>query len=352
MIVVMKPRATREQIEEVSKKLLELGFEVHFSQGVNYTILGAIGEKRGVDPRELEVINDGVQEVIEVGVPYKLASRAFHPLDTVVEVGGVQIGGEELVVMAGPCAVEGEEQIHTIAALVAREGAKVLRGGAFKPRTSPYSFQGLGEEGLRYMREAADEHGLLVVTEVMNTSQVELVARYADILQIGARNMQNFDLLKAVGQAAKPVLLKRGFSATLKEFLMAAEYIMAGGNHRVILCERGIRTFADHTRFTLDLSAVPALKEESHLPVIVDPSHAMGIRTKVIPMARAGIAAGADGLLVEVHHQPEEALSDGPQALLPEQFAQLTDELEAISRAIGRSFSKDGKVVDGARISS
>ncbi|MFQ6034031.1 MAG: 3-deoxy-7-phosphoheptulonate synthase, partial [Candidatus Bipolaricaulia bacterium] len=348
---VMKPGATREEIEEVSEKLLELGFEIHFSQGVNYTILGAIGDKRGIDSRELEVLNDGVQEVIEVSVPYKLASRAFHPLDSLIQIGDLRIGGREIVVMAGPCAVESKEQIHTIAALVAHEGARVLRGGAFKPRTSPYSFQGLGEEGLRYMREAADEHGLLVVTEVMDRTQVELVARYADILQVGARNMQNFNLLKEVGRAEKPVLLKRGLSATVTELLMAAEYIMAEGNRQVILCERGIRTFADHTRFTLDLAAVPALKEASHLPVIVDPSHATGIRSKVIPMARAGIATGADGLIVEVHHQPERALSDGPQALLPQQFAQLAEELEAISRAIGRSFSKGGKVADGAPLS-
>jgi 3-deoxy-7-phosphoheptulonate synthase len=282
-------------------------------------------------------------------VPYKLASRTFHPSDSLIQIRDLQIGGEEIVVMAGPCAVESEEQIHTIASLVSQEGAKVLRGGAFKPRTSPYSFQGLGEKGLRYMRQAADEQGLFVVTEVMDTTQVELVAHYADILQVGARNMQNFNLLREVGRTSKPVLIKRGFSATVKEFLMAAEYIMAEGNHRVILCERGIRTFADHARFTLDLAVVPALKEATHLPVIVDPSHSTGTRDKVIPMARAAIAAGADGLIVEVHHQPERALSDGPQALLPKQFAQLSEELEAISRAVGRSFK--GKVRDGTGIS-
>ncbi len=335
----MKPGATQEQIAAVSKKLVELGFRVHLSQGVDYTILGAIGDKRGIDPRQLEVL-DGVQRVVEVGVPYKLASRAFHPLDTLIEVGDVRIGGKEIVVIAGPCAVEGEEQIHTIAEIVSRDGARILRGGAFKPRTSPYSFQGLGEQGLRFLREAADENGLYVVTEVMDTSQVGLVARYADILQIGARNMQNFNLLREVGKAEKPVLLKRGFSATVTEFLMAAEYIMSEGNEQVILCERGIRTFSDHTRFTLDLTAVPALKRETHLPVIVDPSHATGKRDMVIPMARAAIAAGADGIMVEVHHQPDKALSDGPQALFPQQFAQLMREIEVISGAIGREFAR------------
>ena len=339
MILVMKPGATQQQIAAVSKKLVELGFRVHLSQGVDYTILGAIGDKRGIDPRQLEVL-DGVQRVVEVGVPYKLASRAFHPLDTLIEVGDVHIGGKEIVVIAGPCAVEGEEQIHTIAEIVSRDGARILRGGAFKPRTSPYSFQGLGEQGLRFLREAADENGLYVVTEVMDTSQVGLVARYADILQIGARNMQNFNLLREVGKAEKPVLLKRGFSATVTEFLMAAEYIMSEGNEQVILCERGIRTFSDHTRFTLDLTAVPALKRETHLPVIVDPSHATGKRDMVIPMARAAIAAGADGIMVEVHHQPDKALSDGPQALLPQQFARLMREIEVISGAIGREFAR------------
>ncbi|MGY4706923.1 3-deoxy-7-phosphoheptulonate synthase [Candidatus Bipolaricaulota sp. J31] len=335
MIVVMRPGATREQIEAVTERLLALGFKVHFSRGVDYTILGAIGDKRGIDPRELEVL-DGVQRVIEVSVPYKLASRAFHPLDSVIELGRVSIGGEGIVVMAGPCAVESAEQINTIAAAVAKAGARVLRGGAFKPRTSPYSFQGLGVEGLKLLREAADAHGMLVVTEAMDTSQVEVVARYADIIQIGARNMQNFNLLREAGRVEVPVLLKRGFSATIREFLMAAEYIMSEGNERVILCERGIRTFSDFTRFTLDLAAVPVLKRETHLPVIVDPSHATGRRDMVIPLARAAIAAGADGLMVEVHHRPEEALSDGPQALLPEQFARLMGELATIARTIGR----------------
>lgn len=339
MVVVMKADATEEQIESVSDKLKKLGFQVHRSTGVRYTILGAIGDKSGLDPRELEVL-DGVRQVIEIGKPYKLAGREFNPEGTVIELDGVQIEGRELVLMAGPCSVESEAQIHIIAKLVAKQGAKVLRGGAFKPRTSPYSFQGLGETGLKLLREAADENHLLTVTEVMDSRQVELVAKYTDILQIGARNMQNFNLLKAVGATKKPVLLKRGIAATLEELLLAAEYMMTEGNRRVILCERGIRTFESHTRFTLDVSAVPVVKELSHLPIIIDPSHAAGIRSKVIPLALAGIAAGADGLLVEVHHEPERALSDGPQSLLPAQFAELTDKLVAISAAVGRRFYK------------
>lgn len=335
MIVVMKPGATRKEIERVTDKLLSLGFRVHFSRGKDYTILGIIGETKAVDPRELEVL-DGVYKVLEVSVPYKLASRAFHPLDTRITLGDLTIGANEVAVIAGPCAVESAEQIRTIAEAVAREGCRILRGGAFKPRTSPYSFQGLGEEGLKLLRETADELGMYVVTEAMDASQVELVSRYADIIQIGARNMQNFNLLREVGRAEKPVLLKRGLAATLEEFLMAAEYIISEGNEKVILCERGIRAFSDFTRFTLDLAAVPVLKRETHLPVIVDPSHATGRRDMVIPMARAAVAAGADGVMVEVHHRPEEALSDGPQALLPEQFSQLLRELRNIARTLGR----------------
>ena len=335
MIVVMKPGASRAEIERVTEKLLSLGFKVHFSHGKNHTILGAIGDKGGVDPRELEVL-DGVYKVVEVSVPYKLASRAFHPLDTVIELGEIAIGAREIVVIAGPCAVESAEQIKTIAGEVAREGVRILRGGAFKPRTSPYSFQGLGEEGLKLLREAADEFGMYVVTEAMAPSQVELVSRYADVIQIGARNMQNFNLLREAGRAEVPILLKRGLAATLEEFLMAAEYIISAGNERVILCERGIRAFSDFARFTLDLAVVPVLKRETHLPVIVDPSHATGRRDMVIPMARAAVAAGADGIMVEVHHRPEEALSDGPQALLPQQFSQLMRELRNIARTLGR----------------
>jgi len=339
MVVVMKADAMEEQIQAVSEKLKALGFQVHRSTGVKYTILGAIGDKSGIDPRELEVLG-GVRQVVEITKPYKLVSREFNPEGTVIELNGVQIGGRGIVLMAGPCSVESEVQIHKIAKLVAKQGAKVLRGGAFKPRSSPYSFQGLGEVGLKLLREAADENHLLTVTEVMDPRQVELVAKYADILQIGARNMQNFSLLKEVGAMRKPVLLKRGMAATLEELLMAAEYILAEGNRRVILCERGIRTFESHTRFTLDVAAVPAVKELSHLPMIIDPSHAAGLRSKVIPLALAGIAAGADGLLVEVHPEPERALSDGPQSLLPAQFAQLTEELALICKAVGRRFSK------------
>jgi len=336
MIVVMKPEATKEQINQVEEKLMDLGFSVHFSQGVDYTTLGAIGDKSGVDPRELEVLNEGVHKVTEISEPYKLAGRDFHPQDTVIDLDGVRIGGEEPVTMAGPCAIESKEQIETIARHVASHGASVLRGGAFKPRTSPYSFQGLGEEGLKYMREAADNNGLKMVTEVMGKSQVDLVGSYTDILQIGARNMQNYNLLREVGRSNTPVLLKRGFSSTVEEFLMAAEYVMSEGNEDVILCERGIRTFSDETRFTLDLSVVPVIQEESHLPIIIDPSHSTGIRNKVIPMARAGIAAGADGMIVEVHHQPDQAKSDGPQSLRPEQFVELMDQVNRINSSLAR----------------
>ncbi len=336
MIVVMKPEATEEQINEVEEKLIDLGFSVHFSQGVDYTTLGAIGDKSGIDPRELEIINEGVAKVTEISEPYKLAGRDFHPRDSVIDVDGVEVGGDEPVTMAGPCAIESEEQVDTIAEKVANHGASILRGGAFKPRTSPYSFQGLGEEGLKYMRKAADKHGLKMVTEVMGKSQVGLVSRYSDILQIGSRNMQNYNLLREVGRTNRPVLLKRGFASTVEEFLMAAEYVMSEGNEDVILCERGIRTFSDETRFTLDLSVVPVIKEESHLPIVIDPSHSTGVRDKVIPMARAGIAAGADGMIVEVHHEPENAKSDGPQSLRPGQFAELMDQVDRITETVNR----------------
>ena len=339
MVVVMKVGAQEEHIQNASEKLEELGFKVHRIDGVMRTILGAIGDKRGIDPRTLVVL-EGVEEVVEITKPYKLASREFKREDTAIKIGDVEIGGKELVLMAGPCSVESEEQIHTIARIVAQGGAKVLRGGAFKPRTSPYSFQGLGEKGLKLLRQAADANHLLTVTEVMDTAQVEPVCEYADILQIGARNMQNFSLLKAAGAAKKPVLLKRGMAATIEELLMAAEYILAEGNYNVILCERGIRTFENHTRFTLDVSAVPVVKELSHLPIIVDPSHAAGLRDKVLPLALAGIAAGADGLLVEVHPNPDKALSDGAQALFPQQFSKLSVELEMISPMIGRRFRR------------
>ncbi|MFQ5794845.1 MAG: 3-deoxy-7-phosphoheptulonate synthase [Candidatus Bipolaricaulia bacterium] len=339
MVVVMKPNATEVQIEAATHKLKAFGFQVHRVTGVTRTILGAIGEPEGGDARELEVL-DGVHEVLEITEPYKLASRGFKPEGTVIELDGVRIGGDEVVMMAGPCTIESEEQIQAIARIVAAAGAKVLRGGAFKPRTSPYSFQGLGAAGLRMMREAADAHGLLIVTEVRAVDQVALVAEYADILQIGTRNMQNYDLLKAVGNVDRPVLLKRGMAATIKELLMAAEYIMAEGNEQVTLCERGIRSFGDHHRFLLDVSAIPAIKERSHLPIIVDPSHAAGIRKPVMALARAGVAAGADGLLVEIHHDPGNALCDGAQALLPEDFIRLMDELGRIAEVIGRRITR------------
>ncbi|MDQ7051850.1 MAG: 3-deoxy-7-phosphoheptulonate synthase [candidate division KSB1 bacterium] len=335
MVVVMKENATEEQIQKVIARLVNMNFDVHRSTGVSKTIIGAIGDKRGVDPRTIEVM-EGVYEVLRITEPYKLAGRTFHPEDTIIRIKDVVIGGDEVVVMAGPCSVESEEQIDTIAAAVKRAGAKVLRGGAFKPRTSPYSFQGLGEKGLRMLREAADRYGLLVVSEVMDKNKVPLVMEYADILQVGARNMQNYDLLKALGRVRKPVLLKRGMAATIEETLLSAEYIMAGGNYEVILCERGIRTFENYTRNTMDISAIPVFQKLSHLPVIADPSHGTGIRDKVAPMARAAVAAGAHGLIIEVHHDPENALSDGPQSLYPAQFEKLMQECQIISQAIGK----------------
>jgi 3-deoxy-7-phosphoheptulonate synthase len=288
------------------------------------------------DPADLEVL-PGVREVIRISEPYKLVGRTFKREDTVVRIGDIAIGGTEIVAMAGPCSVESREQIREIAARVREMGATVLRGGAFKPRTSPYSFQGLGEEGLKYMREAADENGLLVVTEIMDGTQIPMFLEYVDILQVGARNMQNFSLLKELGRLHKPVLLKRGLSATIEELLLSAEYLMVGGNQQVILCERGIRTFEQYTRNTLDLSAIPIVEKLSHLPILVDPSHGTGRRDKVVPMARAAIAAGADGLLIEVHNCPDKALSDGAQSLYPEQFQKLMEEIRIIATALGRS---------------
>jgi 3-deoxy-7-phosphoheptulonate synthase len=335
MVVVMNENATEDQIQAVIAKLVDMKFDVHRSTGVNQTLLGAIGDKRGLDTRNFELMA-GVHEVLRITTPYKLVSRTFHPQDTVVKIREVEIGGEAVVVMAGPCSVETPEQIEIIAAAVKKAGAKILRGGAFKPRTSPYSFQGLGESGLRMMRHAAQKEGLLVVSEVMEVAQVPLVAEYVDILQVGARNMQNFNLLRELGKIRKPVLLKRGMAATIEELLMAAEYLMAGGNYQVILCERGIRTFENATRNTLDISAIPVVKKLSHLPIIADPSHGTGRRDKVAPMARAAVAAGADGLIIEVHHDPDNALSDGAQSLLPAQFATLMEELRMIAKVIGR----------------
>jgi 3-deoxy-7-phosphoheptulonate synthase len=309
---------------------------VHRSTGALRTVLGAVGGTRQFDVALLEVL-DGVQEVLRITEPYKLASRTFKPDNTVVTVDEVRIGGDEVIVMAGPCSAETEEQVETTTAAVKRAGAKVLRGGAFKPRSSPYSFQGLGEEGLRLLKSAADRHNLKLVSEVMDISQLDLIERYSDILQVGARNMQNFTLLRELGRSRKPIMLKRGISATIEEWLLSAEYILAGGNMSVMLCERGIRTFESATRNTLDISAIPVVRKLSHLPILVDPSHGTGKRDKVAPMARAAVAAGADGLLIEVHNDPDHALSDGAQSLFPAQFDRLMAELRIIAPAIGRS---------------
>jgi 3-deoxy-7-phosphoheptulonate synthase len=335
MIVVMEIGADESRIEGVIEELNRHGFDVHRSSGARQTVLGAIGVKPEFDVRHIRVL-EGVAEVHRVTEPYKFASRSWKREDTVVSVGDVRIGGRDLVVMAGPCSVESAEQIRASAEAVAAAGGQILRGGAFKPRSSPYSFQGLGESGLKMMRDAADAHGLKVVTEVMNADQIETVGRYADIFQIGARNMQNFALLRAVGRTGRPVLLKRGMSATIKEWLMSAEYILSEDNPNVILCERGIRTFEPYTRNTLDLSAVPVVKSKSHLPVIVDPSHGTGLRGMVLPMARAAVAAGADGLMVEIHPDPASALSDGPQSLFFDQFADLMEQVGEIAGVIGR----------------
>jgi 3-deoxy-7-phosphoheptulonate synthase len=336
MVVVMKERATDEQVQRVISQLVDMGFDVHRSTGALRTVIGAVGGKRAFDPGLVEVL-DGVQEVLRITEPYKLASRTFKPENTVITIGDVRIGGDEVIVMAGPCSAETEEQVEASASAVKRAGAKVLRGGAFKPRSSPYSFQGLGEEGLRILRGAADRHNLKLVSEVMDLSQIELIEKYADILQVGARNMQNFTLLRELGKSRTPVLLKRGISATIEEWLLSAEYILAGGNMNVMLCERGIRTFESYTRNTLDISAIPVVQSLSHLPVLADPSHGTGRRDKVAPMARAAVAAGCDGLIIEVHNDPDHALSDGAQSLFPNQFDRLMAELRIIAPAIGRS---------------
>ena len=336
MIVVMKQGATRAQIVNVTARIEQLGCRVQISEGEERTIIGVIGNGRPLDREQIERM-DGVERTVPILRPFKLASRDFHPQDTLVPVNGVTIGGRQLIVMAGPCAVESRDQLLEAARAVKEAGAHVLRGGVFKPRTSPYSFQGLGEEGLRLLAKARDEIGLPVITEVMDPQQVPLVTTYADILQIGARNMQNYTLLHAVGQAQRPVLLKRGMMSTIEELLMAAEYILSHGNNRIILCERGIRTFEKYTRNTLDISAVPLLKQLSHLPVVVDPSHATGKRELVEPVSQAAVAAGADGLLIEVHPHPEEALSDGAQSLEPDRFARLMRRLQPIAAAVGRT---------------
>lgn len=335
MVVVLEKNATEQQVENIVKHLESFGFVVHKSTGVEKIVLGAIGVKPDFDTRRVKIL-DGVAEVYRITEPFKLASRSFKKEDTEIRIKDVTIGGDQVVVIAGPCSVESEAQIFTIAEIVSRAGAKILRGGAFKPRTSPYAFQGLGEEGLKLLRKAADKFNLLVITEVMEVSQIDVIGEYTDIFQIGARNMQNFSLLRELGKASKPVMLKRGLSATVEDWLMSAEYILSNGNKNVMLCERGIRTFETYTRNTFDLSAIPVVHKRSHLPVVADPSHATGLRDKVVPMARAAIAAGADALMVEVHHDPENALSDGPQALLPDQFSDMMKQVKLIAEVIGR----------------
>ncbi len=337
MIIVMKAGVGDKEIEHVVEKVERLGLKTMISKGIERTIIGVIGDESLLLGQPIEAC-PGVEKVMPVMAPYKLVSREFKPQNTVIKVKDVEIGGDKIVIMAGPCSIETLERLREIAKVVKKFGALILRGGAFKPRTSPYSFQGLGEEGLKYMKMVADEFGLVTITEVMEPKQVELVANYVDILQIGARNMQNFNLLKEVGRINKPVMLKRGLCATIKEWLMSAEYILKEGNFQVMLCERGIRTFEQFTRNTLDINAIPAVKQLSHLPVIVDPSHGTGKRDLIKPVSLAAIAAGADGLMIEVHTEPEEALSDGAQSLTPELFADLIPAVRRISEAVGRSF--------------
>lgn len=336
MIIVMRPEATQEQLNRVIHKLTKVGLKVHLSEGATRTIIGVIGDKRFIAQMPIEAM-DGVEKMVPVTVDYKLVSREFKQEDTIIDVDGIQIGGESLVVMAGPCAVESLEQLLLSAEIVKKAGAQFLRGGAYKPRTSPYAFQGLEEKGLELMAQAREKTGLKIVTEVVDVESVPVVSSYADMLQIGSRNMQNFQLLKTVGKTNKPVLLKRGLSATLNEWLNAAEYIMSEGNYNVVLCERGIRTYEEYTRNTLDLSAVAAVKNISHLPIIVDPSHGTGRWELVRPMARAGIAAGADGLMIEVHPNPAEALSDGKQSLTPENFRITMQEITKLAEIMGKT---------------
>ncbi len=338
MVVVLEKNIAEKQLENVIKHLEDFGFAVHKSTGVEQIILGAIGVQPNFDIRRVKIL-EGVAEVYRITEPFKLASRSFKKDNTHIKLGNVVIGDKDVVVIAGPCSVENEEQIFILAEIVSKAGAKILRGGAFKPRTSPYSFQGLGEKGLKLLRQAADKFGLLVITEVMESSQIDLIEQYTDIFQVGARNMQNFSLLRDLGKVTKPIMLKRGLSATIDDWLMSAEYILSNGNQNIMLCERGIRTFETYTRNTFDISSIPVVHKRSHLPVIADPSHATGLRDQVIPMARAAVAAGADGIMVEVHHDPENALSDGPQALLPEQFSDLMIQIKAIAEVIGRKIA-------------
>src|SRR6202171_4914967 len=337
MLVVMQAHASEEQVRAVCQKIEKLGYRAHSMPGAQRTAIGITGNKGEVEQGTLEEM-PGVQEVIKVSKPYKLVSRDVKQDNTVIRFPGTAatIGGTGLAVVAGPCAIESREQAFAVAERVHRAGAQFFRGGAYKPRTSPYSFQGLGEEGLRIMAEIRQQFGMKIVTEAIDNESLDLVEEYADVIQIGARNMQNFSLLKRAGRAKKPVLLKRGMSATLDEFLMAAEYVLSEGNYNVMLCERGVRTFADHSRNTLDLTIVPAVKKRSHLPILVDPSHGTGKRHKVLPLSRAAIAVGADGLLVEVHHEPDKALSDGMQSILPEEFGELVEEVRQIAAVLGR----------------
>jgi len=335
LIIILEKGARDEQVEEIIKQVEDYGFAIHRSTGEEQILLGAIGIKPNFDTRKIKIL-DGVSAVYRVTEPFRLASRGHKKENTVIKIGDVILGANEIVTIAGPCAVESEKQIMTIAKIVKDAGAKILRGGAFKPRTSPYSFQGLGEDGLKFLRKAGDEFGLAVITEIMDPIRIELIYKYTDIFQLGSRNMQNFPLLRELGKVDKPVMIKRGMSATIDEWLMAAEYILASGNESVMVCERGIRTFETSTRNTFDLSAIPVIHQRSHLPIIADPSHATGIRDKVIPMARAAVAAGTDGLMVEVHHDPSSAMSDGPQALLPEQFKELMSQVRMIAEVIGR----------------
>jgi 3-deoxy-7-phosphoheptulonate synthase len=336
MLVVMQEGATDAQTETVIARLVTMGFNVHRSTGVRHTLLGGVGPLDDFDPGALEVM-EGVKECHRIVSPYKLASRHFKPEGTIIKIGEVEIGGSKVISMGGPCSVESEEQMEASAAIVAAAGAQVIRGGAFKPRSSPYSFQGMGESGLQIMRAAADRHKLLVVSEVMDQVQIPLLLQYSDILQVGARNMQNFNLLRELGKTRKPILLKRGIAATIEELLLSAEYIMSGGNYEVMLCERGIRTFETATRNTMDISAIPVLRRLSHLPIIADPSHGTGKRDYVLPMARAAVAAGADGLLVEVHPDPDHAASDGAQTLRPDQFTEMMRQVKAIAAVLGRT---------------
>jgi len=337
MLIVMKPTATKTQLNAVIEFVKDKGFDTHISSGEVHTIIGALGQKQ-IDLRDIEIL-DGVENIIKITTPYKLASRTFQQEDTVVDVNGVKFGGKYCAMIAGPCTIESYEQMDLTAKELSKVGVRVLRGGAFKPRTSPYSFQGLGEEGLKIIRDVADKYNMLVASEVMEISQIELFEKYSDIFQIGARNMQNFNLLRELSFIKKPMVLKRGLSSTIEEWLMSAEYLLSNGNKDIILCERGIRTFERATRNTLDISAIPVIQKLSHLPIIVDPSHGTGLRYEVMPMSMAAAASGANGIMVEVHHNPAVALCDGPQSLLPQDYAVLYKEVQSILKVIGKKIN-------------